>query len=163
MRHGASSDKGVAEVIQITPHFTLEEFTYSDTANAQGIDNSPSTEIVVRLTQLALVMEKVRAICNSQPVYVSSGYRCAALNAAVGGVTSSAHQYGCACDFTIPDFGSPLDICLALQPHLSELHIDQLIHEMDTWVHLGLSQPPWNNPRYQCLTINNNGTTTGFV
>ena len=48
---------------QLTPHFTLEEMLHSDTANAQHIDNTPDFEIVARLTQLALVMEKVRSMC----------------------------------------------------------------------------------------------------
>lgn len=149
--------------IQITRHFTLDELIASDTAKAKGIDNTPSTEVVVRLTQVALAMEKVRTICKNKPVLVSSGYRCAALNAAVGGATGSAHQYGCAVDFTIPEFGSPIDICRTLQPHMSELYIDQLIHENNSWVHLGLSQPPWDSPRYQCLTINGSSTITGFA
>jgi len=42
------------------------------------------------------------------------------LNAAVGGAANSAHLYGCAADFTIPAFGSVLDVCKAIEPHLAE-------------------------------------------
>src|SRR5262245_51571949 len=91
---------------QLTSHFTLEEYLHSDTAEAEGIDNTPDFEIVSRLTTLALVMEKVRALFGGLPIYISSGYRCPELNEAVGGAAESAHKYGCANDFTIPDFGT---------------------------------------------------------
>ena len=140
---------------QLTPHFSLEEMLHSDTANAQGIDNSPDFEIVARLTQLVLCLERVRSLCGGFPVYVSSGYRCTQLNAAVGGVPDSAHLYGCAADFTIPDFGDVDAVCHFLVPHLTELWVDQLINESGggaRWVHLGLAVPPWKAPRHQCFT-----------
>lgn len=150
-------------MIQVAPHFTLEEFLVSDTATAQGIDNTPSAETIVRLTTLAAVMTAVRRICGRNPVLISSGYRCPELNAAIGGAPNSAHMYGLACDFTIPAFGSPLDICMTLQSRMKELWIDQLIHENNAWVHLGLANPPWDDPGYECLTINGGNTSWGFV
>jgi hypothetical protein len=88
------------------------------------------------------------------------------LNEAIGGASNSAHLYGCAADFTIPGFGDVLDICRALKPHLRELGIDQLIDESASgasWVHVGRAIPPSTAPRYQCLTIANGATTTGFA
>ena len=137
---------------QLTPHFTLEEMLHTDT----GITNIPDFEIIARLTQLALVMEKVRSMCGGFPVYISSGYRCPELNAAVGGVDNSAHLYGCANDFTIPDFGNVDQVCNFLVPHLRELWIDQLINESGggaRWVHLGLAVPPWKAPRHEYFTV----------
>jgi hypothetical protein len=43
---------------------------------------------------------------------------------------------------------------------MRELGIDQLIHEFNTWVHLGLSA---GEPRHMALTIDNRGTHHGFV
>ena len=149
--------------MNLTPHFTLEELVYSDTAIANGFDNTPTQEVLVRLTQLALVMEAVRSLCGNNAVAISSGYRSPPVNAAVGGASNSAHLYGCACDFTIPAFGSPIDICKQLEPHLQNLRVDQLIHENISWVHLGLANPPWDGPRHQCLTINGGSTVNGFV
>jgi hypothetical protein len=139
----------------------LAEFITSDTAAMQGIDNTPGDAEVEELAQTAELMELVRALCDSNPVYITSGYRCPALNAAVGGATNSAHLYGCGVDFTIPDFGSPLEVCLAIEPYMNEWNIDQLIYEM-TWIHIGRAIPP-STPRCQCLTINNYGTQTGIV
>ena len=154
----------VLEPGNLSPHFTLAEFVASDTAAMNGIDNTPDEVIVDRLTDLANdTMEGVRAICGNQPVMISSGYRCPELNAAVGGASNSAHLYGCGCDFTIPAFGTPLDVCRAIEPHLAELGIDQLIHENASWVHIGRAIPPSTTPRMQCLTIDSGGTRNGFA
>jgi hypothetical protein len=151
----------------LSPHFTLAELTYSDTANAKGIDNAPDQAAIGRLTQLAqLTLEGIRTICGDNPVIVSSGYRCPALNEAVGGASNSAHLYGCAADFTIPEFGDVLDICHALEPHLRELGIDQLIDESGSgarWVHVGRAIPPSTTPRCQCLTVADGVMTTDFA
>jgi zinc D-Ala-D-Ala carboxypeptidase len=145
---------------QLSPHFTLAEFTYSQTASREGIPNQPDAAALENLKRTADVMEKVRTICGSVPVQITSGYRGPQLNKAIGGATNSAHLYGLAADFIVPAFGDPLKVCQAIQPHLQELGVDQLIWEYQDWTHLGLSSGP---PRYQCLTIDNNGTRTGFA
>src|SRR5262249_38545639 len=76
----------------LSPHFTLAELTYSDTANARGIDNTPDGDATEQLTDLCNeTLEKIRALCGGNPVIVSSGYRCPQLNSAVGGASNSAH------------------------------------------------------------------------
>ena len=142
----------------LTPHFTLEEFTDSQTAARRGIANTPSAHEHKNLVRTAEVMELVRTILGGHPILVSSGYRNQWLNSAVGGSKHSAHLHGLATDFTCPGFGGPLDICKALEPHMRTLGIDQLIHEFATWVHLGLRDPP----RHQTLTIDTHGTREGF-
>ena len=79
----------------------------------------------------------------------------------MGGSKNSAHTHGLAADFTSPGFGSPLSICKALEPHIDELEIDQLIHEFATWVHLGLRATDMR-PRHQTLTIDKDGARSGF-
>src|SRR5262245_1372399 len=149
----------------LTPHFTLEEYLHSDTADAMGIDNTPTHDDIIHMVYHALMMEGVRHICGDHPVSISSGYRCPQVNAAVGGASNSAHLYGCAADFTIPDFGDVTSICKKLEPYLATLGVDQLIDESGggaRWVHIGRIAYP-GTPRYQCLTINSSGTTTGFA
>jgi zinc D-Ala-D-Ala carboxypeptidase len=147
----------------LTPHFTLHEFTASDTAAMRGIDNTPTPAALAQLEQTAELMERVRATCGSNPVLISSGYRCPALNSAVGGAAQSAHLYGCAADFTVPAFGSVLDVCHAIEPHLHEWGVDQLIYENASWIHIGRAIPPSETPRCQVLTINSAGTFNGIV
>lgn len=145
----------------LTPHFTLEEFTDSQTAARKGIHNVPSANTPERanLARTAETMEEVRRILGEKPILISSGYRAPAVNAAVGGSKGSKHMSGLAVDFICPGFGTPLAICKKLQPQMRELGIDQLIHEYDTWVHLGLTT---GTPRHMALTIDVKGTRTGF-
>lgn len=145
----------------LTPHFTLEEFTDSQTAARKGIHNVPHANSQERknLQRTAEVMEQVRTLLDDKPILISSGYRSPQVNAAVGGSKNSAHLSGLAADFSCPGFGTPRAICKKLQPHMHELGIDQLIYEYDTWVHLGLRDPP----RHQALTIDVKGTRTGIA
>jgi zinc D-Ala-D-Ala carboxypeptidase len=147
---------------QLTPNFTLAEFTDSQTAARKGLNNVPPMGSPERanLTRTAEVMEKVRTILGDKPILVSSGYRSPQVNAAVGGSKSSAHMSGLAVDFSCPGFGTPKAICHKLHSHMKELGVDQLIHEYDTWVHLGLTG---GTPRHQALTIDNRGTRNGFA
>lgn len=147
---------------QLTPHFTLEEFTLSQTAARMGLSNQPTGQDLDNVHSTAEAMERVRSVLGDKPILISSGYRCPAVNQACGGSSTSAHMVGLAADFTCPGFGSPIDICLKLQPHLAELKVDQLIHEYDSWVHLGIAGPG-QMPRQQCLTIDAGGTSSGFA
>jgi zinc D-Ala-D-Ala carboxypeptidase len=146
---------------QISPHFDLSEFVVSQTAARQGINNTPSPGIVAALTRTAALLEQVRSILGDKSIRISSGYRSAALNAAVGGAPNSRHVDGLAADFICPDFGDPLAICqkLAGQPGLA---FDQLIHEFTSWVHIGLA-PAGQPVRHQVLTIDSSGTRSGLV
>jgi zinc D-Ala-D-Ala carboxypeptidase len=145
---------------QLTTHFTLEEFTDSQTAARRGLSNTPPAHELENLERTAKVMEKVRTLLGDKPILISSGYRSPQVNAAVGGSKSSAHMSGLACDFSCPGFGTPRMICHRLNLHMKELGVDQLIHEYSTWVHLGLST---GAPRHQALTIDNRGTRNGFA
>lgn len=146
--------------IKLSEHFTLQEMTYSQTAAREGLNNTPDLKALSNLKLLAGVMEEVRKICGDNPVTVTSGYRSPEVNAATGGSSTSAHMSGLACDFIIPGFDDPLEICRAIEPYMETLKIDQLIHEYNDWVHLGLTE---GEPRNQCLTINNSGTSEGFT
>lgn len=137
--------------MQLTEHFTLEEFTTSSTAKARGIDNSVSSQrIIENLRNLCeQVLEPLRSYAN-QPITISSGYRCKALNKVVGGARNSQHMTGEAADIHIPlyDFkdstGSRLtDIQLArdwMQWLTYNTDFDQLILETVNrrifWIHV---------------------------
>lgn len=123
--------------IVLSDHFTLDELTRSDTALRLGIDNTqPPFEVLRNLGYLAEVLERVRAQL-AAPLIITSGYRCPALNAALGSKPTSAHVLGLAADFIAPGFGSPLEV--AQQINESAIRYDQLIHE-GRWVHLSISR-----------------------
>jgi zinc D-Ala-D-Ala carboxypeptidase len=144
---------------KLSEHFNLSEFLTSTTASQRGIVNVPNDAELANLFRLADVLEKVRKVLNT-PIIITSGFRCSELNTAVGGVKNSAHLTGCAADFVSPRFGSPKTVCKAIEPHIKEFEIDQLILEFNSWTHLGIAAAV---PRHMAFTINNNGTTNGFV
>lgn len=147
--------------VMLSENFSLQELTYSETASREGLSNKPDRAAIANLQRLAQVLEEVRVICGDNPVTITSGYRSPEVNAAIGGSSTSAHMSGLAADFIIPGFGDPLDVCQAIEPHMSDLQIDQAIWEYNDWIHLGLCDPP-ENARCQCLTITNAGTVEGF-
>lgn len=74
-------------------YFSIEEMIKSDTAKAKGIDNTPSQEVIDNLTKLIeAVLDPLREWFG-KPITVNSGYRCEALNKAVGGVSNSFHCF----------------------------------------------------------------------
>jgi hypothetical protein len=133
----------------MSEHFLLSEFLHSDTALSCNIENLPTWDDIDRLKRLAGVLEEIRRILGDLPMVVSSGYRCPALNSAVGGVYNSAHLYGYAADFVCPAFGTPTEVVAELKPHLYVLQIDQLIDETG-WVHVGLCE---GEPRCECFKL----------
>ncbi len=150
--------------MDLTKHFTLAELTRSATAQARGINNTPPDEIVPRLVATAEMLERIRAALGNAPITVTSGYRCPALNAAVGSRTSSDHTQGYAADFVAPKFGTPHQIAAFLAPRVGELQIGQLIFEAiegKAWVHVS-TQPP-AKPINRIITISDAGTTAGIV
>ena len=89
-------------MIKLSNNFTLEELCASETAKAKGIRNEPGKAEIVNLTLLAVhVLQPLRN--NMGSISISSGYRSAALNKAVGGVSNSQHVKGQAADIAIPN------------------------------------------------------------
>ena len=121
--------------MRLSTHFTLDEATRSQTATRKGIDNMPTPEVIANLTEAAGEMEAVRELLGT-PVIVSSWYRSAKLNAAIGGSSTSSHISGWAVDFSAPGFGTPLEVCKAI--HASTIKYDQLIYE-GNWVHISFA------------------------
>ena len=122
-------------------YFTLQEFLRSDTAIRKKIDNSPSWEVVSNLSRLAAFLDELRAAWGSG-IRVSSGFRCVALNNAVGGVQGSAHQYGNAADIS-PVNGKMNEFEAFLKKWLKGRKFDQCIWETSKstggrWVHFSL-------------------------
>lgn len=125
------------KVRYLTPHFTLEEMVFSQTAARLDIDNTPSPQVIHNLYRACQALEVVRQEMGELPVIVSSGYRSAALNKAVGGAADSRHMQGLAVDFTVPRYGPTLRVARVIAS--CGLQFDQVIHEYGRWVHLGLA------------------------
>lgn len=117
-------------VTKLTAHFALEELACTQ---HREFDNMPPPDVVETLRATAASMEGIRSLLGSRVISVSSGYRCRALNRAVGGARTSAHLTGHAVDFNCYGYGEPLAVCRAIAG--SNLAFDQLIEE-GRWVHI---------------------------
>lgn len=139
--------------MQLTEHFSIEEFTTSETATRRGLDNTPDADTIEALRSTARGMEEVRALL-SVPITILSGFRSVKVNSAVGGSQTSQHCKGEAVDFIAPRFGNPQEVCRAILD--STIEFDQLIYE-GTWTHISFS----DGPRHSTLTAHfGNGKTT---
>ena len=142
--------------MNLSAHFTVEEFTQSQTAGRLGIDNDLPLELYETAKRTAAGLEEVRLRLRSHPIHISSGFRCLALNAAVGSKNTSQHVKGEAVDFTCPTFGSVNQIIEAIID--SDIVYDQLISEFSSngggWVHISFSDAN----KKQALIIDANGT-----
>ena len=98
----ALSHSSKLDGLRLSPHFRLSEFTRSITAERLGISNEPDYEQVLAMKQLCrCVLEPLRQHYG-QPIRITSGFRCEALNEAVGGVGRSQHMLGEAADLSVP-------------------------------------------------------------
>jgi len=122
--------------VNLSPHFTLEEATFSSTALRFGISNEPSLEQMQGARRAAIGMEAVRSELGDFPIHVDSWIRSPALNDKVRGSPRSAHMGGFAVDFICSKFGTPFAITQRLAK--SGIKFDQLIQE-GNWVHISFA------------------------
>ena len=141
--------------MNLTPHFSLQELTFSETAERNGWDNSPNDQELVNLTRLADLLEQVKAVLGGKPIIISSGLRTKKVNDAVGSKDSSQHRLGCAADFRVPSM-TPDRIVKTII--LSGISYDQVISEFGRWVHISVPNTVDVAPRRQALTIDKSGT-----
>lgn len=115
-------------------YFSIKEMTKSNTATTKGIDNTPDQTITNNLIKLIeAVLDPLRE-WYGKPITVNSGYRCEALNKAIGGAKSSQHMLGEAADITA---GSKEENEELFNYIKDNLEFDQLINESDfSWVHV---------------------------
>ena len=128
--------------MKISKHLTLAELTRSESAKRLGISNMPTQEHIENLKQLAEhIFEPIREHFG-QPIYISSGYRSQALNAAIPGSSiNSQHSRGMAIDIDMD--GTEIKNS-AIFEYAKTLPFDQLIWEHGTkdnpdWVHISYS------------------------
>lgn len=125
--------------MQLSKHLALAEVTRSNEAKRKGISNEPTPE---HLKNFQLLAEKVFEPIREHfavPIKISSGYRSAALNKAIGGAASSQHCSGEAIDIDMD--GTSITNAQIFNYIKDNLNFDQLIWEFGTksnpdWVHV---------------------------
>jgi uncharacterized protein (UPF0264 family) len=133
-------------------YFTISELTASATAKRLGINNFATQTVRDALTALVdKVLDPVREMWGA-PIVVNSGYRCPALNKAVGGAAISQHVVGEAADIEAVSKSKEDNKRLFEIIRTSSLPFDQLINEYDySWVHVSHCRNRTN--RRQVLAI----------
>ena len=124
--------------MKLSDHFSLWEFTKSQTAERNNIRNKPGEEEIRNLEELCeKVLEPVRRHYD-RPFSPSSGYRSPALNMILGSSRSSQHITGQAVDFEVPGIPN-IDVARWI---IDKLAYDQLILEFyredephSGWIH----------------------------
>ena len=123
-------------------YFTIAEMVHSDTADRLGIPNRLPKELVFNVQALVdNVLDPLRE-WYGKPIPVSSGYRCPALNKAVGGVGNSYHLKGMAADL---DVGSTEENAKLLRPKAVK-KVEEAKAEGGTVVVVSASVNNWVEP-----------------
>lgn len=123
--------------------FSLNEFSYSEKASINNIDNSIPDEYINNITELVdTLLDPIREI-HKQPIHISSGYRCEALNTLLKGSKTSAHCFGFAADIVSSDMKGLQDAVNQFVNENTDVKFDQIIWEkprcgVPSWIHIGL-------------------------
>lgn len=138
--------------MNLTPHFTYDELTFTD---HRKFDNVPNKDELANLYRLADFLEQVKALLGGKPIIVNSAFRSKAVNDAVGSSDKSQHRRGCAADIRVPGM-TPDEVVKAIVS--SDLPYDQVIREFDRWTHVSIANTDDSKPRNMALIIDKQGT-----
>ena len=149
--------------MKLSKNLSLAEVTKSTTAKRLGIDNTPDEWTIQNLKQVAINVFQPLRDAFKHPIYVSSGYRSAELNTAIGGSKRSQHVEGRAFDLDADVFGG----CTNSQIFnwiKENVEFDQLIWEFGDddnpdWVHVSYVYDGLNRKRCLKACRDDNGKT----
>ena len=150
--------------MQLSENLSLAEVMRSETAKRKGVSNMPTPEHIENFKKLAEnIFQPIRKHFG-KPIHISSGYRSAALNKAIGGASSSQHCTGEAIDVDMD--GTAITNAEIFNYIKNNLSFDQLIWEFGTdknpdWVHV--SYESTGKQRKQILKAVKQGGKTSYV
>ena len=142
--------------MNLSKDFTLEELIRTST----GLDNTPSEEEIENLRSLCVnVLQPARDALG--PIKITSGFRAPAVNAKIGGASSSQHVKGQAADLMMSGGQKKL-----LDWIIANVEFDQIISEFPdkngnpAWVHVSFAE---GKNRMQKLKAIKSGGKTKYV
>lgn len=118
----------------ISKHISYAESIHSDKAIKLKLDNTPNSEQLANMKEVALMcFEPVRE-WYGKPITINSFFRSLEVNKAVKGSTTSDHMKGCSIDLTAGSKEENLKLFTWMK---SNLIFDQLIWENEgEWIHV---------------------------
>jgi hypothetical protein len=140
--------------MRLTSHFTLAEFTRSESAKRHGVSNQPTPEHIENIKILCeRVLEPIRM--KFGPLILSSGYRSKVLNHYISGSLKSQHCEGRACDIDMDGMGSVTNKEI-FEYIKNNLEFDQLINEFNySWIHVSYNLGKNRKQVLDALKVNN--------
>lgn len=127
--------------MKLSKNFTLSELTYSSTAKANKVDNTPDRWELDNLKKLCNeVLQPIREKYGNS-IFINSGYRNPIVNRLVGGASNSQHMLGEAADITVGSKSGNkklFDMILQMIEN-EEITVGQIIDEKEySWIHISL-------------------------
>jgi len=125
----------------LTDNFRLQEFASNDGA-------SFPKEVLSNLFELAVNLQVLRDELNA-PIKINSGYRSAAHNKKIGGVSNSQHVKGTAADIVVKGF-TPDEVAKAIEQLIAKGKMNQGgLGIYDSFVHYDIrgNKARWNNSK----------------
>ena len=141
--------------MNITPNFTLDELTASESAERNGWDNTPNDAELDNLKRLADFLEQVKVVLGGKPIMINSAFRSKKVNDSVGSKDTSQHRIGCAADIRVPGM-TPDEVVRKVIA--SGIGYDQVLREFDRWTHISIPNTVDTAPRRQALIVDKAGT-----
>lgn len=136
-------------MIEISKHISYSEATHSDKAIKLGLDNTPSTEHLVNMKDVALMCFEPLREWYGKPIKINSFFRSPEVNKAVKGSNTSDHMKGCSIDLTAESKEENLKLFVWMKANLI---FDQLIWENEgEWIHVSFRK---GQNRNQVLNLN---------
>jgi hypothetical protein len=136
--------------MKLSENFTLQELSKTST----GLENTPNKKQTDSLRQLAInVLQPARDALG--PIKVTSAYRSQAVNAKVGGVSTSQHTKGEAADLIMSGGQKKL-----LEWIIANVEFDQIISEFPDangnpqWVHVSYKEGANRNQKLKAIKSN---------
>jgi uncharacterized protein YcbK (DUF882 family) len=136
--------------MKLSENFTLQELSKTST----GLENTPNKKQTDSLRQLAInVLQPARDALG--PIKVTSAYRSQAVNAKVGGVSTSQHTKGEAADLMMGGGQKKL-----LEWIIANVEFDQIISEFPDanenprWVHVSYKEGANRNQKLKAIKSN---------
>ena len=133
--------------MKLSTNFSVAELSKSEAATRQGLDNTPSMEVIDNLQALVdNVLQPLRDKLG--PIVVTSGYRSPAVNKAIGGSATSDHCKGQAADIEVLNMDNK-----ALAEYIRDnMKFTQLILE---FYRKGVADSGWVHVSYDAKNLKN--------
>jgi hypothetical protein len=138
-------------------YYQYGELTKSGTALRLDIDNVPNKSQIENLNWLCAKILDPLTNKIGHHLTITSGFRCKALNDAIGGSNSSQHISGQAADVTCA--GMTMDVLMNYILNGTNLPYDQLIYELGQWIHISYDHSKTKQRGEVLAAVRENGKT----